>query len=121
MFVSLLLGLLASIMACFQFHFAMFNEQGDYARRRRDIIRLLSLPVSKTGGIKRLNRGRQARPRRFWVRPGRTSAWWDNFVDQIVNAHAHIKDGTVFSHCCIFVWTGKDDSKTKCVDADFFF
>ncbi|XP_060780301.1 putative nuclease HARBI1 [Neoarius graeffei] len=24
--------------------------------------------------------------RRFWVRPGRSSAWWDNFVDQVVVA-----------------------------------
>ena len=23
---------------------------------------------------------RLARARRFWIRPGRTSAWWDNFV-----------------------------------------
>ena len=142
-FVSLLLGLLASIMACFQSHFAMLNVQGDYARRRRNIIRLLSLPVSKTGGIKRLNRnrGRQARPRRFWVRPGRTSAWWDNFVDQIViseewrenfrmsrgsvyklaeELRPFIEDGTVFSQCCVFVCTGKNDSKTQRVDAEFF-
>ena len=29
--------------------------------------------------------GRQlARPRGFWVRPGRTSAWWDNFVGGIM-------------------------------------
>ncbi|XP_060759475.1 putative nuclease HARBI1 [Neoarius graeffei] len=32
---------------------------------------------------------RQRKPymeRRFWVRPGRSSAWWDNFVDQVVVA-----------------------------------
>ncbi|XP_046864305.1 uncharacterized protein LOC124458306 [Xenia sp. Carnegie-2017] len=28
--------------------------------------------------------GKQFRRRRFWVRPGRTSAWWDNFVRQTV-------------------------------------
>ena len=22
--------------------------------------------------------------RRFWTRPGRTSAWWDNFVNEVV-------------------------------------
>ena len=27
---------------------------------------------------------RLARARRFWIRPGRTSAWWDNFVSQTV-------------------------------------
>ena len=37
-----------------------------------------------------------------------------------VNAHAPIKDGTVSSHYCAFVWTGKNDPKTQRVDADFF-
>lgn len=35
------------------------------------------------------------------------------------NAHAPIKDGTVFSHYCVFEWTDKNDSKTHRVDADF--
>lgn len=26
--------------------------------------------------------GKQTRPRRFWVRPGRVSDWWDYFVNQ---------------------------------------
>ena len=37
----------------------------------------------------------------------------------LVNAHAHIKDGTVFSHDRVFVCTGKNDSKTQLVDVDF--
>ena len=27
---------------------------------------------------------RLARARRFWIRPGRTSAWWGNFASQTV-------------------------------------
>lgn len=38
----------------------------------------------------------------------------------LVNAHAHIKDGTVFSHDRVFVCTGQNDSKTQRVDVDFF-
>ena len=26
----------------------------------------------------------QRRKRRFWVKPGRTAAWWQNFLDNIV-------------------------------------
>lgn len=37
-----------------------------------------------------------------------------------VNAHSSIKDGTVSSHYCAFVWTGKNDPKTQRVDADSF-
>ena len=30
-----------------------------------------------------------------------------------INAHAPIKDGTVFRHQFVFAWTGKNDSKTQ--------
>ena len=33
----------------------------------------------------KINKRRKGRKRRrFWVRPGRTSAWWDNFVADVV-------------------------------------
>ena len=81
--VSLLLGLLSSLIACIQSHFMLLNLQAYYVRKRLNIIWLLSPPVLRTGTVKRLNR-RPATPRKFWVRPGQTSAWWDNFVNQIV-------------------------------------
>ena len=41
-----------------------------------------TLSTGQNGRQKQLKRvGKQCRPRRFWVRPGRTSAWWDNFVN----------------------------------------
>ena len=40
--------------------------------------------VARNVAVKRLNERRQARPRRFLVRPGRTNAWWSGFVNQIV-------------------------------------
>ena len=44
---------------------------------------VLSLQISKAG-LKRLDRGwRDTRPRRFWIRPGRTSGWWDNFAAKV--------------------------------------
>lgn len=82
---SLLLGLLSSLMACVQLNLALLNLHFNYLRRRLNIIRLLSLSESRIGRLKLLKRaGRQTRPRRFWVRPGRTSAWWNNFVSQTV-------------------------------------
>lgn len=49
-------------------------------------MRLLAISDSGIRRQRLLKRaGRQlARPRRFWVRPGRTSAWWDNFVGGIM-------------------------------------
>ena len=26
---------------------------------------------------------RERKPRRFWIRPGRTSLWWDNFLNDV--------------------------------------
>ena len=70
-------------LACFQANLDFLFLPADYSRRRQNIIRLLSLPVSKGGRLKRLG-GCPPRPRRFWVRPGRTSAWTDNFLAHIV-------------------------------------
>ena len=82
--VSTLIGLISSLITYVQLNIAMLSFQVDYARKRTNIIRLLSLTVSKIGTVKRLNRRSEARSRRFWVRPGRTSAWWASFVNQIV-------------------------------------
>ena len=63
----------------------MLQYQADYERMRAILVRLLSMPVARNVSVKpRLNKRRQARLRRFWVRPGRTNAWWTGFVNQIV-------------------------------------
>ena len=62
----------------------MLNSQRDYLKKRMDIVRLLSLPAAQTAIVKRLGKKGERRKRRFWIRPGRTSAWWDDFVSEIV-------------------------------------
>ena len=74
------MSLISSIVAYFQLHIAILNYQAEYLEKRRSIIRLLSLPTSRNAVVTRLNRRRQAKPRRYWTRPGRTSAWWDNLL-----------------------------------------
>ena len=72
-FVSLLLGLISSLMACLEINIALPNVQADYVRRL-NIIGLLSLQIWKAS---------QKRFRRLWVRPGRTSVWWDNLAAEV--------------------------------------
>ena len=63
----------------------MLTVHLNYVKERANIFKLLSLSDGRIGRQRQLKRlGRQPRPRRFWVRPGRTSAWWDNFVGEIV-------------------------------------
>ena len=82
---SLLLGFISSLVACMQLNLAMLTVHLNYMKQRIEIFTLLSLSDGRIGRQRQLKRlGRQPRPRRFWVRPGRTSAWWDNFVNQIV-------------------------------------
>ena len=42
------------------------------------------LPAAQTAIVKRLGKKGERRKQRFWIRPGRTSAWWDGFVSEIV-------------------------------------
>ena len=71
--VSLLLELISSLAACMQLNFAMLTVHLNYAKQLADTFKLLSVSDGRIGQFKRL--GGQSRPLRFWVRPGRTSAW----------------------------------------------
>ena len=80
---ALLLGLISSLLTCLQINVAMINHHLNYVGDRLSISRLLFASSDQCVRLKRLKRLRkQPRPRRFWIRPGRTSAWWDNFVSQ---------------------------------------
>ena len=73
----MLLELISSLLACMQQNVALLNAEISYARRRLDICKLFTLSTGQNGRQKQLKRvGKQCRPRRYWVRPGRTSAWW---------------------------------------------
>ncbi len=70
-----LLSLLAAVV---QLNKAFNNATTAYMRRRKAIIRALS----DYSRVRR--RPRPHMERRFWVRPGRTSAWWDKFINEAV-------------------------------------
>ena len=67
--------LISSLLACMQLNLALLNAEISYARRRLGICKLFTLSIGQNVRQKQLKRvGKQCRPRRFWVRPGRTSA-----------------------------------------------
>ena len=106
----------------FQAILAFLLLQGDYSRGRQIIIRLLSLPVSRGGRLKLLG-GCPPRPRRLWVGPGRTSAWWDNFLTEIVivkaNAHGSSMRSRVFVKNVVFnsIHRIRVGGRKRCVNA----
>ena len=50
-FLSFIIGLISNLITCFQANLAFLILQADYSRRRQNIIRLLSLPVSRGGRL----------------------------------------------------------------------
>ena len=50
-FLSFILGLISNLIACLQANSASLILQADYSRRRQNMIRLLSLPVSRGGRL----------------------------------------------------------------------
>ena len=54
--VAVLISLIASIVSCIQLNIAMLNSHADYMKKRMNIVRLLSLPLTKTAIVKRLGK-----------------------------------------------------------------
>ena len=73
-----LITLLSILITSFNLNLMLLNLNDDiYYKRRRKLLSTLTLSMS----ILRAKLSRKTPvERRFWVRPGRTSTWWDNFV-----------------------------------------
>ena len=86
-----------------QLNVALLNAEISYARRRLDICKLFTLSTGQNGRQKQLKRvGKQCRPRRFWVRPGRTSAWRkEKVVDSVKNNRIRV-DGALANQIARF-------------------
>ena len=53
--------------------------------RKRRILTMIARIEQRQGISSRLVAMKDDRKkRRFWVRPGRTDSWWQNFVDNVV-------------------------------------
>ena len=63
--VSIFTGIISSIVAYIQLNIAMLQYQADYERMRATLVRLLSMLVARNVSVKRLNKRRQARPRKI--------------------------------------------------------
>lgn len=74
--------LLSLLTAAAQLNNAFHLATAAYVRRRQTIVRA----ICDTSCVRRRRQPRMER--RFWVRPGRTSAWWDNFVSGAVDPAA---------------------------------
>ena len=79
-----MLALISSIIGSIQLNHAIIDIRENYKRRRLNLSRLLSTTKITLTRVKQLRCRRESKERRFWTGPGRTSAWWNNFADQVV-------------------------------------
>lgn len=61
----------AMLIQCHHARFSMWKEN-------------MLTQVLLARGVRRCKWGRIVKPRRVWIRPGRTRIWWDNFVNDVV-------------------------------------
>ena len=73
--IVVLLVLLSCLIVLQQVNLAMMNKYRALYHHRQ----LLVLQIIDSSWRKRPKKGRKRR--RFWFRPGRTSAWWDNVLN----------------------------------------
>ena len=85
--IALLLSILNTLLAVSHIY-AMWKllSANSYRRRREMLVDIVTDSSKKINGIMKLLKTKKRRRcnRRFWERPGRTSAWWDNFVNDVV-------------------------------------
>ena len=81
MMFSVLLTIISSLIAYLELSIT-FVQMNIRQRIRNDFRQSL---VSKDTR-KATRRSQPYKQRRFWTRPGRTSAWWDNFVNEVIVA-----------------------------------
>ena len=80
--VAALLTILISLLAVYQLNcLLMLLNITTFQRRRAILSRVMD---SSVGAIRRSFVKRRRAYRRYWVRRGRTRAWWDNFLSGAV-------------------------------------
>ena len=82
MMFSVLLSVISSLIAYLELSMALVHMNIVRQRIRNNFRQSLMSKDTR----KATRRSQPYKQRRFWTRPGRTSAWWDNFVNEVVVA-----------------------------------
>lgn len=83
--VASLVVLIAGLSAIYQLNcLLMHMNSAIYYLWKKKASQVIAFSGQKSTRRRLKRLMRVAKPRRFWVRPGRTRAWWDNFVTDTV-------------------------------------
>ena len=79
---SVLLTIISFLIAYLELSIALVHMNTVHQRIRNNFRQSFMSKDTR----KATRRSQPYKQRRFWTRPGRTSAWWDNFVNEVVVA-----------------------------------
>ena len=98
-------NMLLFFIACLKLNLALFYLLLVSHRRRTILMR--DIAFSRTSYRRFGSNTRLARARGFWIRPERTSAWWNNFVSENVVPEEWKKNFRMLSQRIrgVLVWT----------------
>ena len=112
---SVLLTIISSLIAYLELSIALVHMNIVRERIRNNIRQ--SLMSKDTRKVTR--RSQPYKQRRFWTRPGRTSAWWDNFVNEVVVAEEWRENFRMSGACSKRDKTVAPPIKRCSVDAEY--
>ena len=80
--IAALFGILTALFTAHRVTASLINLTRIRYLRRRQNLRTLLASDAASNDVSGLRLG--SKPKRFWTRPGRTSAWWDAFIENVV-------------------------------------
>ena len=82
--VLLLLNILGGMITMLHANcVALASEDRSYRQRRQLQMNLFDLSVTRILFRRMLKKRRASSRRRYWIRPGRTSPWWENIRNEV--------------------------------------
>ena len=80
-----LLLYISSLLAAYEINlFLVFCADLAYTRQVQLMCQNFIISSSRTFVWRRRHRRHDIAARRYWIRPGRTHSWWDNFISNVV-------------------------------------
>ena len=78
-----------------------------YHARRRRCVGILLMSENQVNRCSSICKSKTSKQRKHWIRPGRTSLWWDNFVNNTVvldEWRENFRMSSFFLHQQFFFW-----------------
>ena len=71
------------LLVTYHLNCMLYNSfAASYYQKKKKLLHMVALTALKRNRFRK-----ERKPREYWVAPGRTQAWWDNFISGTVLQH----------------------------------